>query len=281
MPNQDCKLPHGVKKIEVNGYDMAYLESGTGQPLVLVHGSLSDYRVWDLQVKAFSQAFQTIAISLRHCYPEKWDGQGDTFSVQQHADDLSVFIKKLKSGPVHLLAHSRGGDVALVFAAKHPELLQSLILMDPAPFNTMLPDAPEVKAESKKRKGFVEEAIARMQKDDLDGGLELFTDAVSTPGNWQNLSKEAKQIRRDNAWSLKSLVADAQVKFTCADAKKIDVPVLLITGDKSPDLYGMMHEALQPCLKTYQKVTVSDASHGMHKDNPQMFNALVMDFLKV
>jgi hypothetical protein len=37
-------LPPGVKTLEVNGYPMAFLESGTGEPVVLVHGSATDYR---------------------------------------------------------------------------------------------------------------------------------------------------------------------------------------------------------------------------------------------
>lgn len=75
---------------------MAYLERGQGAPLVLVHGSLSDYRAWALQMEPFGTGYQTIAVSLRHCYTECWDGEGDQFSVRQHADDLSEFVKKLK-----------------------------------------------------------------------------------------------------------------------------------------------------------------------------------------
>jgi pimeloyl-ACP methyl ester carboxylesterase len=41
----------------------------------------------------------------------------------------------------------------------------------------------------------------------------------------------------------------------------------------------MMHDALQLCLKKHQKVTISNASHGMYKENPEAFNAAVIDFL--
>ena len=279
MSPQSLILPHGVKTIEVNGYEMAYLERGQGTPLVLVHGSLSDYRAWTLQMEPFSEGYHTIAVSLRHCYPEYWDGEGDKFSVRQHADDLSKFIKKLKAGPVHLVAHSRGGDVALILAAKHPKLVRSMVLADPAPLNDMLPATPEVTSEIKNREAFVTAAIERLQQGDLDSGLEMFTDAVSAPGNWKKLPESFKQIRRDNAWSLKSLVTDAQYKFNCTDANKIDALVLLVTGDKSPRFYGMMHAALQPCLKIQQKVTISNASHGMNRENPEAFNAAVIDFL--
>lgn len=258
---------------------MAYLERGQGMPLMLVHGSLSDYRVWALQMESFSVGYQTIAVSLRHCYPECWDGEGDKLSVHQHADDLSVFVKKLNAGPVHLIAHSRGGDVALILAAKHPKLVRSMVLADPAPLNKILPATPEVNAEIEKRKKFVTAAVERLKQGDRNGGLEVFTDAVSAPGNWKKLPEFAKQIRRDNTWSLKSLVADALEEFYCKDAKKIEGPVLLVTGDKSPWLYEMMHAALQSCLKKHRKVTISNASHGMYRENPEAFNVAVIDFL--
>lgn len=279
MSSRSWKLPYEVKTIEVNGYEMAYLERGQGMPLVLVHGSLSDYRTWALQMEPFSARYHTIAVSLRHCYPECWDGEGNKFSVRQHAEDLSIFVKKLKAGPVNLVAHSRGGDVALILAAKHPKLVRSMVLADPAPLNDMLPATAEVSSEFEKREAFVTAAIDRLQQGDRDGGLEMFTDAVSAPGNWKKLPEWAKQIRRDNAWSLKSLVTDAQDKLNRTDARKIDAPVLLVAGEKSPGFYGMMHAALQQYLKRQHKVTISNASHGMNRENPEAFNSAVIDFL--
>jgi pimeloyl-ACP methyl ester carboxylesterase len=79
-------LPEGIKSVEVNGYPMAYQESGSGTPLVLVHGSMNDYRCWNLQIPAFTAHYRVLAVSLRHYFPEPWDGQGDDFSIPQHAD---------------------------------------------------------------------------------------------------------------------------------------------------------------------------------------------------
>ncbi len=72
-------IPEGIKTIEINGYDMAYQETGDGTPLVLIQGSMSDYRTWDTQVPDFSKAYRTFALSLRHYYPEIWNGIGDDF----------------------------------------------------------------------------------------------------------------------------------------------------------------------------------------------------------
>lgn len=280
MPAGKMKRPHGIRTIAIDGYEMAYLECGQGAPLVLIHGSLNDYRAWALQMVPFGEFFRTIAVSLRHCYPEYWNGDGGTFSVRQHADDLAEFVKKLGAGPVHLVAHSRGSDVALILAAKHPELIRSMVLIDPAPLDQMLPKTPDAIAETENRKMFVTAAVELLHQGDVDGGLELFTDAVSMPGNWSKLSESTKQARRDNVWSLKCLVADAQEPFNFLDARKIDVPILLVTGDRSPRLYAMMHAALRSHLKRHKMITIPNASHGMYTENPAVFNAAVLDFLK-
>ena len=88
-----------VKTLRVNNYDMSYVESGKGAPLVLVHGALNDYRNWLPLLKEFGDSNRTIAVSLRHYYPERWDGKGSDLSLQQHADDLVAFIRALDTGP--------------------------------------------------------------------------------------------------------------------------------------------------------------------------------------
>ena len=71
-------LPEGIKTVEVNGYPIAYCESGSGIPLILVHGSLNDYRYWNSEIGVFAEQYRVIAVSLRHYFPEPWDGHGDT-----------------------------------------------------------------------------------------------------------------------------------------------------------------------------------------------------------
>jgi pimeloyl-ACP methyl ester carboxylesterase len=268
-----------LKTITANGYEITYVDHGNGIPLVLVHGSLSDYRSWGTQVEFFSIKYRTLALSLRHCYPEPWNGEGGEFSIQQHADDLSVFIKNLNAGPVHLIGHSRGGAVVLKMLTTHPKLFRTAVLADPAPFNKFLLINSEVIEEIEKRNEIVRKALEFINVGDLDKGLEVFTDSVSVPGTWVELPEAGKQIRRDNAWSLKSLIMDAQETLNCEDVKRIDNPILLITGEKSPGIYGMMHDKLETCLTNYQKITIRNASHGMHKDNPESFNAYILDFL--
>src|SRR5215471_9985321 len=131
-------VPIGVAMMTVNGYPMAYLEHGVGETVVLVHGSLSDYRYWSPQLSPPLPGFRLVSVSLRHFYPEPWNGKGDDFSVQAHAQDLAAFIERLGAGPVHLVGWSRGGSVALGAAKSRPDLVRKLVLMEPV-ISSLLP----------------------------------------------------------------------------------------------------------------------------------------------
>ncbi|MCJ2115670.1 hypothetical protein MKK65_03510 [Methylobacterium sp. J-001] len=74
----------------MQGYPLAYQEAGSGEPIVLVHGSLGDYRIWYAQVPVLSKQYRVLSLSLRHYYPERWDGVGEDFSISQHAADVAT-----------------------------------------------------------------------------------------------------------------------------------------------------------------------------------------------
>ena len=118
-------------RLRANGYDMAYVEMGQGPPLVCVHGSLCDFRVWSCVLGPLSQRHRVIAVSLRHCFPEHWDGVGTDYNMPQHIADVIAFLEALGAGPVDLLGHSRGGHLAFRVAQQRPDLLRRLVLAEP------------------------------------------------------------------------------------------------------------------------------------------------------
>ena len=70
-----------MQTLHVNGYDMAYLEIGQGPPLVCVHGTLGDFRTWSAVLGPLSKKHRVISVSLRHFFPEHWDGVGDDYRM--------------------------------------------------------------------------------------------------------------------------------------------------------------------------------------------------------
>ena len=88
--------------------------------LVCVHGSLCDFRIWSSVIGPLTTKHRVIALSLRHFFPEHWDGVGDTYSIAQHVDDIIAFIEQIDPRPVDLMGHSRGGHISFRVAQRRP-----------------------------------------------------------------------------------------------------------------------------------------------------------------
>jgi pimeloyl-ACP methyl ester carboxylesterase len=122
-----------MQTLRVNGHDMAYLDIGgsDGPPLVCVHGSLCDFRIWNAVLGPLTRSHRVIAVSLLHFFPEHWDGTGETYSIEQHVLDMIAFIEQTAPRPVDLMGHSRGGHICFRVAQRRPDLLRKLILAEP------------------------------------------------------------------------------------------------------------------------------------------------------
>ncbi len=262
-----------------NGHEMAYVEEGAGAPLLLVHGALSDLRFWGPQMRAFGRRYHAVAVSLRHHWPARWDGAGDDFTTERHAEDVAAFAAALGSGPVRLVGHSRGGYVAFRVARRFPDRVRALVLAEPggdldaslrpAPARTEAP-APPISFGA---------AAERIRAGDTDGGLAVFVDAVGGPGAWEGLSERSRQAMRDNAGTLLGQLQERRPPFTRADAEAIEAPTLLVGAEWSPPAYARILDALEHSLRDVRRVTIPGASHPMNRGNPDDFNAAVLDFL--
>jgi hypothetical protein len=110
------------RKVAIDGVELNYIESGTGIPVVFVHGTLGDYSVWEGQLGPFATNYHALAYSRRYNYPNVNTPQSKHCAVVE-AEDLAMFIKKLNLGKVHVVGHSYGGFAGRFLAVKHPELV--------------------------------------------------------------------------------------------------------------------------------------------------------------
>ncbi len=199
-----------VQSYSLNGHELACLVQGEGVPLVLVHGSLCDYRYWQWQLRGLGERYRLLAPSLRHYYPQRWNGEGADFTTAQHVEDLLALID-MQGEPVHLLGHSRGGNICLRLALEAPGRLRSLVLCDPGgDFAADLFQAAgvPVPAAPAERNRFREQALQLIRQGEVEAGLELFVDTVSGPGIWRRSSRHFRDMATDNAMTLIGQVAD-------------------------------------------------------------------------
>ncbi len=267
-----------MQTLHVNGYDMAYLDVGQGSPLLCVHGSLCDFRIWSAVLGPLTQRHRVIAVSLRHFFPEHWDGVGDTYSIAQHVDDVIAFIEELDTGPVDLMGHSRGGHVSFRVAQRRPDLLRRLILAEPGGELDATLDPAFKPGPSPLAARFAVSA-EKIAAGDVDGGLAFFMDVLEGPGAWNWLPATPKQLLRDNAMTLIGQVRDNRPPFSKADAEAIKTPTLFIGGANTKGGLPLVLHTLAAHVAGSKTAMIPGTTHPMFEQAPQKFCEIVLAFL--
>jgi pimeloyl-ACP methyl ester carboxylesterase len=272
-----------LKTVFINGDSISYMDIGKGEPVVFVHGTLGDYRVWGEQMDAFTKNHRVIAFSRRFAYPNKQVINDSTdYSVTAHAKDLTQFIKTLNIGAVHLVGHSYGAFTSLLTALEHPELVQSLTLGEP-PVMSLLQNVPDGGAIGHDfvTNVFIPTAEAFKNNNDKKA-VELFIGGVLADSLYfSQAPQQQKDIMMDNLLELKAVVSTENLlpPLVCDDIKTLKMPVLLIKGDRSPKILTVIIDELDSCLDNNVLAILPNSSHGLEFQNPIEFNKIVLDFI--
>ena len=116
-------------RISCNGVQLAVEDSGGGGPTVLFsHGLLYSLRMWDAQITALRTRLRCVA------YDHRGQGRSEApetgLDMDTLAEDAAALIDSMRIGPVHFVGLSMGGFVGMRLAARRPELVRSLALLD-------------------------------------------------------------------------------------------------------------------------------------------------------
>jgi pimeloyl-ACP methyl ester carboxylesterase len=281
-----------IKFIDVNGVTLGFVEKGIGQPVVLIHGILLDYRAWPAQMDALSASYWTLSYSRRCSYPnQRKDYESST--VENNAEDLAQLLKAKIAASAHLIGHSYGAFTALYCAYKNPKLVRSLVLVDPYVPSLLIKD-PQNRGEqfslllrkpsvALATRNFLNTSLNPALKA-LDQGLneragELFfgrlqgeTDAYS------KVLEQAKSMMLANAGTLKEMTTKIP-KFTAKEAQTIQTPTMLISGENTHKTLAAMAEELTKNIPKIQVATISNSAHFPHWENPEDTNSAITRFL--
>ena len=117
--------------IVANGIRLQYFESGTGYPVVCIHGNGLNREMWRHLVPALSQRYQAIAYDLRGMGKSEAPGRrGVTYTNEDHGEDLEGFLDALDIDQAAFVAHAFGGFVAMRVAIDRPERVSAMVLVN-------------------------------------------------------------------------------------------------------------------------------------------------------
>ena len=127
--------PTADKFAMVYGVKIHYIEAGTGDPLILIHGLADDVAVWNSVISPLAARFRVVALD------QIGFGRSDkpllSYRVSTFVDFLDGFLNELKIKRASLVGNSLGGWVAAVFTLAHPERVERLVLSDAAGYGTL------------------------------------------------------------------------------------------------------------------------------------------------
>jgi pimeloyl-ACP methyl ester carboxylesterase len=284
----------GVRTAAVDGIALAYREQGEGDAVVFVHGSASDLRTWEQQLPAIGTSYRAIAYSRRYARPNEDIEPGADDQMLPHVDDLAALLRLIGAAPAHLVGHSWGAFICLLAAIRHPEIVRSLVLQEPPVLSLFVSTPPLLRelfpllvrrprtalAILEFGAGTIAPAQRAFRRGDDDRALQAFARGVLGNETYERLPEERRQQARENLGTLRAQLLGAGFPpLDEEDVRRIRVPTLLLTGQRSPAVLLRLTEHLQRLLPNAERVDIAGASHAMQEENPGAVNEAILGFL--
>jgi pimeloyl-ACP methyl ester carboxylesterase len=227
---------------------LAYEVSGSGPPLILLHGLSGSGRWWSRNVPVFSRSFRTYSVDL----PGFGESRGVRWSrLDDIADRIADWLVAEGQSRAHIAGHSLGGAVAARLAARHPDRVHRLVLVDaairPHETRTIARPAHAMHTISRGLSGFAPLLVRDLLRCHPRSAVAATIDALQT--DWEPYLRQ------------------------------IEAPTLVVWGERdaiTPLTVGHQIAAVVPGARL---ITLAEAGHNPMWERPEAFNAEVLGFL--
>ncbi|QFQ97735.1 alpha/beta hydrolase [Streptomyces phaeolivaceus] len=258
---------------------LAYLDvgqdTGSGAPLVLLHGGFTDHRMWrDLVPGLVAAGHRVIAPDAR--------GHGASANASKPfrlTDDLAALLRHLDTGPAILIGMSMGGGTAVDTALEHPDLVRALVVSG---VGTSEPEHTDP---------WTKDSVARyygtLMSGDIEGWLEVVGEAVAGP--YRKVDEVGPDIVRrvremSRATAEKHTVGETDwhvpVTNTWARAATITAPTLALNGAlDAPDLIAMAERLAATVAADSHTVSIEATAHYANMERPDTFTEHLLNWL--
>jgi len=259
-----------MEYVEVVGLRVAFQRRGDGPCLLLLHGAVSDSRVWRVELESLSDVFTVVA----------WDAPGcggssdppEHFRLPEYAECLEHFINALGLERPHLLGHSWGSSLALELYRLRPSLVRSLVLVGAYAgwAGSLPPDQVAQRLEFALQ--LADLPPSTFEPASMPG---LFSDAM--PENRRSeLATIMSEIHPAGTRTMAHALAEADLRDLLP---RIEAPTLLIHGDaderSSLDIANELHAAIPRSRLT----VMPGLGHECYLESAEAFDMEVRNFL--
>jgi pimeloyl-ACP methyl ester carboxylesterase len=270
-------MKRAMQKATLNGVELEYEVTGSGEPVLLISPVLADGFLPFLSERALADHYQLIRYHKRG-----WAGSTRTaqpVSIADHVIDAAALLEHLAVPRAHVAGHSSGGAIALQMALDRPELVHTLVLLEPS-----LLSVPGAQA-------FFQTAgpaLDAYAAGDHEQALAIFMTAVSgldwkacrtliderIPGAVVDTLKDA-----DTFFGVE-LPGLMQWTFDAKTAAAISQPALSVLGTETQPLWLEIAELLRSSLPSVEECRIEGVGHLLHIQRPEPVARGIARFLE-
>ena len=252
--------------------DLFYNQYGQdGPPLLILHGLLGANGNWHtLSRTAFREVATVYAVDQRN---HGRSPHADRIDYPSMAADAATFVNQHDLGPAHLLGHSMGGKTAMEIALTHPDVVNRLIVVDMAP------------RKYSPRHVDLLDALARIDPSEYDSRDEIDAVLAEDVPDWAIRQFLLKNLDYDGERYTWKMNLDAirrhydDINAAITSDEPFEGPALFVRGEDSDYVSDSDEPAIRELFPNAEFVTIEDAGHWVHADQPEALSEVVTDFL--
>lgn len=244
---------------------------GKGKPLLILHGYFGMSDNWRTLGNQFADNFEVHLIDQRN---HGRSFHADEFNYEVLAEDVHHYIQHHQLQNVHIIGHSMGGKTAMTFAVNYPDLVDKLIIVDIAPkayephHNAILAGLNSIDFSAHNSRRLVDDQLKKFVP---EMGVRQFL--------LKNVYWKEKGVL-DFRFNLNSLTKNnPEVGKPLLKGKKFTKETLFLRGEKSGYISDNESLLINPYFPNHKIVTIKNAGHWLHAENPMDFYKEVCAFL--